>query len=833
MLFVPAGIRQDGNNSETIKIRLMRIFLTIIGVFFLLAVAGGACVLGVFWHFGQDLPDYTQLADYEPEVMTRVHAGDGALIAEYAKEKRVFVPIEQIPRKVMNAFVAAEDQNFWTHPGIDFPSVFRAAVTNIANIGSGRRPVGASTITQQVAKNFLLTNEVSYDRKIKEAILSFRIEQAFSKQHILELYLNEIYLGRGSYGVAAAALRYFDKSLDELTVAEAAYLGALPKAPSNYDPVRDHDAAKGRRNWVIGRMLDEGYITDAEAQEAIASPLIGQDRESVDYYAHADYFAEEVRRELVDRYGENALYNGGLSVRTSVEPKLQTIANKVMYDGLVEYDRRHGWRGPLDKIDISGDWQKALEPVKAPNDVPWLKAVVLKLDGNDAVIGIENGKQGTIPFAEMKWARPWQKGQTVGGAVGKASDVVNPGDVVMVEPIKADDDGKAAENTYSLQQIPNVNGGLVAMDPHTGRVLAMSGGFSHDLSKFNRATQARRQPGSAFKPFVYLAALDSGFTPSSLVLDAPFVIDQGPGQGKWKPGNYSGKFYGPSTLRLGIELSRNLMTVRLAQTIGMDKVVNYAEKFGVVDSMPAVLSMSLGAAETTVLKLTNGYSELVNGGKKVTPTLIDRIQDRRGKVIYRRDDRQCTECQNVVYNGQTPPELPDNREQLADPASAYQIVSILEGVIQRGTGRRMRNLQFPLAGKTGTTNDSRDAWFVGFTPDLAVGVYVGFDDNRSLGGREQGASAAAPIFQEFMTHAMEGVTPVPFRTPPGIRMVRVDAKSGLPAQSGDNNVIWEAFKPGTIPERNDNVIDGGSPGVGSSGSSGSSDNGVSSPSGIY
>jgi penicillin-binding protein 1A len=371
------------------------------------------------------------------------------------------------------------------------------------------------------------------------------------------------------------------------------------------------------------------------------------------------------------------------------------------------------------------------------------------------------------------------------------------------------------------------------MDPHTGRVLAMSGGFSHDLSKFNRATQARRQPGSAFKPFVYLAALDSGFTPSSLVLDAPFVIDQGPGQGKWKPGNYSGKFYGPSTLRLGIELSRNLMTVRLAQTIGMEKVVNYAEKFGVVDSMPAVLSMSLGAAETTVLHLTNAYSELVNGGKKVTPTLIDRIQDRRGKVIYRRDDRPCAECQDVVYNGQTPPELPDNREQLADPASAFQIVSILEGVIQRGTGRRMRNLPFPLAGKTGTTNDSRDAWFVGFTPDLAVGVYVGFDDNRSLGEREQGASAAAPIFQEFMTHAMEGVKAVPFRTPPGIRMVRVNARTGLPAQSGDSNVIWEAFKPGTIPQSNDNVIDGGSPGSGSSGSSGGSDGGVSSPSGIY
>ncbi|MCC9625497.1 penicillin-binding protein 1A [Thalassospira sp. MA62] len=808
----------------------MRILLSIFGFLFLMAVAGGAGVLAIFWHYGQDLPDYTQLEDYEPEVMTRVHAADGALIAEYAREKRVFVPIDAIPQKVINAFVAAEDKNFYSHPGIDFASVLRAAVTNVINLGTGRRPVGASTITQQVAKNFLLTNEVSYERKIKEAILSFRIERAFSKEHILELYLNEIYLGNGSYGVAAAALRYFDKSLDEVEIQEAAYLAALPKAPSNYHPVRNHDEAKARRNWVIGRMLEEGFITEEQAQSAWASPLESKSRQSVDTY-QADYFAEEVRRQLVDRYGESMLYDGGLSVRTTVDPRLQSVANKVLLEGLVDYDRRHGWRGPITSIELEGDWAQRLREVETPSDVPWDRAVVLGTDANEATLGLADGTRGRIPLRFLTWARPWQKGQTLGATVGSPSDVLHPGDVVYVKHFAELDGEQLPPNTYGLRQIPNVNGGLVAMDPHTGRVLAMAGGFSHDMSKFNRATQARRQPGSAFKPFVYLAALDEGFTPSTLVLDAPFVIDQGPGLGKWKPGNYSGQFYGPSTMRLGIEKSRNLMTVRLAQTIGMPKVAEYAERFGVVDEMPEVLSMSLGAAETTVMRLTAGYAEMVNGGKKINPTLIDRIQDRRGQVIYRRDDRTCAQCQDVAFRNQMPPELPDNREQLTDPASAYQMVHILEGVIERGTGRRIADLGYPLAGKTGTTNDSRDAWFVGFSPDLAVGVYVGFDDNRSLGNREQGASAAAPIWKEFMRGALEGTKAIPFRTPPGIRMVRVAARTGLPARAGDQDVIWEAFKPGTIPDTNNSVIDGGYVEAGSSDSSGGG--AVSGPGGIY
>ncbi|MFV1850232.1 MAG: penicillin-binding protein 1A [Thalassospira sp.] len=807
----------------------MRILLSIFGVLFLMGIAGGVGALAIFWHFGQGLPDYTQLENYEPEVMTRVHASDGALIAEYAREKRVFVPISAIPHKVIDAFVAAEDKNFFSHPGIDFASVLRAAVTNVVNLGTGKRPVGASTITQQVAKNFLLTNEVSYERKIKEAILSFRIERAFSKEHILELYLNEIYLGSGSYGVAAAALRYFDKSLDELDVEEAAYLAALPKAPSNYHPVRNHDEAKARRNWVIGRMLEEKYITEAEAQEAWTSPLEGKTRELVDTY-QADFFAEEVRRQLVDRYGEGMLYDGGLSVRSTVDPRMQDVADKALFDGLVAYDRRHGWRGPITTIDLSGDWQQALREVETPSDVPWDRAVVLDTDANEAKLGLASGEQGRIPLRFLTWARPWQTGQTLGPVVNRPSDVLNPGDVVFVKHFAELNGEKLPPNTYGLRQIPNVNGGLVAMDPHTGRVLAMSGGFSHDLSKFNRATQARRQPGSAFKPFVYLAALDDGFTPSTLVLDAPFVIDQGPGLGKWKPGNYSGQFYGPSTMRLGIEKSRNLMTVRLAQTIGMPKVADYAERFGIVDELPEVLSMSLGAAESTVMRMTAAYAELVNGGKKITPTLIDRIQDRRGNVIYRRDERECAQCQDVAFRNQMPPDLPDTREQLTDPASAFQMVHIMEGVVSRGTGRTIAELGYPLAGKTGTTNDLRDAWFVGFSPDLAVGVYVGFDDNRSLGDKEQGASAAAPIWKEFMRGALEGTKAIPFRTPPGIRMVRVELRTGLPARPGDQDVIWEAFKPGTIPASTEGVIDGGYTGVSGSDSSGGA---VSGPGGIY
>ncbi|MCB2101242.1 MAG: penicillin-binding protein 1A [Rhodobacterales bacterium] len=801
---------------------MLRKLVILFVVLLVLAIAGAGAGLYGFWYFGRGLPDYRQLADYEPPVMTRVHAGDGRLLAEYAIEKRVFVPLDAIPRRVRQAFLSAEDKAFYEHPGVNIMSILRAAVTNLKQVGTGRRPVGASTITQQVAKNFLLTNEVSITRKAKEAILALRIEQAFSKERILELYLNEIYLGQGSYGVAAAALNYFNKSLDELTTAEAAYLAALPKAPNNYHPTRKHEAAVERRNWVVGRLLEDGVITADEAARARAEPLVTATRAPTEYVS-APSFAEEVRRELADRYGEDNLYKGGLSVRTTLDPRLQEIADRVLRQGLRAYDRRHGWRGPLASLAAEGapvpeDWARRMaERPREPGQGDWIQAVVLGLDKGGADIGLKGGGTGRLPLAELTWARRQiSKNQTRGPGVKAPSDVLALGDVVLVEPVTERDRGqgkepeKYPEGTYGLRQIPEIDGGLVALDPHTGRVLALSGGYAPERSEFNRATQAMRQPGSAFKPFIYLAALDKGFTPSTLILDAPFVIDQGPGLPKWKPGNYTKKFYGPSTMRLGIEKSRNLMTVRLAQTIGMDTVADYARRFGITDNLPEQLSMALGAGETTLLDLTTAYAMLVNGGRKIEPSLIDRIQDRDGKTVFRHDHRTCADCQAPFWMEQAVPRLPDNRPRLTDPASAYQVVSMLEGVVERGTGRRIRAVGKPLAGKTGTSNDSQDTWFVGFSPDLALGVYAGFDTPRTLGRREQGASVAAPVFRDFMAEALEGRPAIPFRIPPDIRLVRVDAATGMLARPGDKNVILEAFRPGSEPKGGEAVLEGDS-----------------------
>jgi penicillin-binding protein 1A len=679
----------------------------------------------------------------------------------------------------------------------------------VKNIASGKRLVGASTITQQVAKNFLLSADVTIERKVKEAILAFRIERALKKERILELYLNEIYLGFGSYGVAAAALNYFNKSLDTLTIAEAAFLAALPKAPNNYNPFKYPKAARGRRDWVVGRMLDDGVITPKEARIAKLTPLITRKRQETEY-VKADYFAEHVRRELAGRYGETNLYRGGLVVRTTLNPKFQRIADRALRNGLIAYDRRHGWRGPITNIDASVDWLGALSKIKPPPGMAeWRLAVVREVRDKSADIGIDDGRLGIIPLAEMKWARPWLKGELLGKRVKIPADVLQAGDVIAVQRMFETKDGKPyPDNIFALRQLPEIEGAIVALDPHTGRVLAMSGGFSYQRSQFNRVVQARRQPGSAFKPFVYLAALEKGFTPSSLILDAPFVIDQGPGLPKWRPANYTKKFYGPSTMRLGLEKSRNLMTVRLAQTIGIDAISEYAERFGIVKELPKQLSMALGAGETTLLKLTTAYAMLVNGGKKIVPTLIDRIQDRHGKTVFKHDPRQCEKCRAPFWTKQPVPILPDHRKQLADPASAYQMVSMLEGVVQRGTGRRMRDLGKPLAGKTGTTNKALDTWFIGFSPDLAVGVFSGFDTPRSLGRREQGASVSAPIFKEFMKNVLADKPAIPFRIPTGIRLVRVDSVTGRPARPGDKRVILEAFKPGTVPTGESEVLDG-------------------------
>ena len=781
----------------------------------IVAIAGAAGVLLIFHNYGRGLPEYRQLADYEPPVMTRVYGGDGRLLAEYATEKRIFVPIKATPKRVIQSFLAAEDKNFYIHPGVDVLSVIRAALTNVQNIGSSKRPVGASTITQQVAKSFLLTNEVSWKRKIKEAILAFRIERALSKDRILELYLNEIYLGFGSYGVAAAALNYFDKSMDELTIDEAAFLAALPKAPNNYHPVKKPKAAKARRDWVIGRLLVGGLITPAEAELAAARPLQVRQRSATEYI-RADYFAEEVRRQLDNRYGEEKLYKGGLSVRTTLDSRLQAIADTVLREGLETYDRRHGWRGPVarlpegTRLDVKIEWRRALAKIPPVKGVgSHLLAVVIGLRPDDALIGFGDGASGRIPLAEMKWAWPWMKNQKRGPKVTSPADVLVPGDVIVVDPVNANAKGVAyPAGSYGLRQLPDVDGSIVALDPHTGRILAMSGGYSYERSQFNRVTQAMRQPGSAFKPFVYLTALDHGYTPSTLILDAPFVIDQGPGLPKWRPANYTKKFFGPSTMRLGLEKSRNLMTVRLAQTIGMEAISEYAQRFGIVDFLPEKLAMALGSGETTLLRITTAYAMLVNGGKRITPTLIDRIQDRHGETIFRHDRRNCVSCRATIWTRQETPAIADTRKPVTKPGSAYQVVSMLKGVVERGTGRRIRAVGKPLAGKTGTTNADKDTWFIGFSPDLAVGVFVGFDTPKTLGRRETGSSVAAPLFRDFMAAALEKKKAIPFRIPPGIRLVRVNAATGELARAGDKKVIYEAFKPGTVPTGRTEVLEG-------------------------
>ena len=796
----------------------MRLLVRFLGFLFaagtILFLVGVSAVAGLLWHYSKDLPDYTQLKNYEPPVMTRVHAADGSLLAEYAKERRLYLPIQAIPKRVINAFLAAEDKNFYEHGGIDFTGMARAALLYAQNYGSNRRPQGASTITQQVAKNFLLTNEVSFTRKIKEALLAMRIERTYSKEKILELYLNEIYLGLGAYGIAAASLVYFDKSVNELSIAEAAYLAALPKAPAQLHPVRNHDRAVERRNYVIDRLAENGWIKPAEAAAARKEPLVVTSRSNATHVFAGEYFAEEVRRDIFERYGEKKLYEGGLSVRATLDPKLQVIARQAMVKGLVNYDESVGWRGPVTKIDISGDWGIKLAEVKSLSDVsPWRMAVVLEANDQSARIGFQPGRvlggaiskardTGLLTMDGVRWAKA-ASGPTRYKAPTKVTQVLTPGDVVYVDPLLGKD-GKAVEGQYRLRQIPEVSGGMIVMDPSTGRVLAMSGGFSFDQSQFNRATQAYRQPGSSFKPIVYSTALDNGYTPSSIVVDAPIEIDQGSGN-VWRPENYStGKYYGPQTLRFGLEHSVNNMTVRLAQDIGMPIIGEYAKRFGVYDELPNYLSYALGAGETTVMRMVTAYSMFANGGKRVKATLIDRIQDRFGHTIYKHDQRECRGCDAPDgWHNQPEPTLIDRREQVLDPMTAYQITSMMEGVVQRGTATVVREVGKPIAGKTGTTNEEKDAWFVGFSPNVVVGLYIGYDKPKPLGRGGTGGHLAAPIAKDFLKVALADKPAVPFRVPAGIKLVRVDLKSGMRAGPGDSGrTILEAFKPGTAPPDN-------------------------------
>ncbi|WP_439598693.1 penicillin-binding protein 1A [Falsiroseomonas sp.] len=766
-------------------------------------VTGAVAAFALYRSASAELPDYRWLADYQAPQMSRIYAGDSRLMAELAQERRVFVPIEAIPLRVQQAFIAAEDQRFWTHYGIDPMGIARTMVTNLEQLGSGRRMAGASTITQQVAKNMLVGNDRTLMRKVREAILALRIEQAMPKSRILEIYLNEIFLGQQAYGVAAAAQNYFNKSLDELTVSEAAFLAALPKAPNNYNPSRFPEAARGRRDWVIGRMAEDGAITVAEATRAQAEPLIPRPQRRPDVVPVGQYFTEEVRRELVARFGADQTTMGGLVVRTSLDPVLQGEAEAALRNGLLAYDRRRGgWRGPVARISANPtEWLPALQAqARPPGALPeWRLAVALEVRDREARMAwlerpdgrtAPQPRTGTLNFADVSgWARPVRDGR-VGGAPRRMQDVLAPGDVVLVETLPATAaQGRtpAQPERLALRQMPEVEGAVVAMDPNTGRVLAMVGGWSFERSWFNRASQALRQPGSSFKPYVYLAGLEAGIPPNQLLLDGPVEIMTP--QGLWRPGNYGGGApQGWVTMRSALERSLNLVTVRLAQQVGMPAVAEVAARFGVIPNMPRVLAMSLGAGETTVLRQAAGYASFVNGGRQVTPTLIDSVQDRQGRLVWRTDARECTACDSDPTG--RPPALTETRRQVTDPVSAFQMTSMLQGVVQRGTGTRAgAGLNRPVAGKTGTTDDYKDNWFVGFTPDLVVAVWVGFDEPRSLGPNETGGSNAAPIFRDVVAAALGDSPALPFRAPPGVALVRLQLPNG--------QTILEAFKPGT------------------------------------
>ncbi len=767
------------------------------------AVSGALLVLvTVAMTFARDLPDSGELARYEPPVVSRVYAADGQLIGEFASEKRIFVPYAAIPQRVVQAFIAAEDQRFFSHAGIDPQGTLRALRSNVR--GNGARLQGGSTITQQVAKNFFLTAERSVERKIKEALLAIRLERAFSKSKILELYLNQIFLGRQAYGVAAAAQVYFGKRLEELSVAEAAFLAGLAQAPSRYSPDSAARRAVVRRNYVIHRMAEDGFITAADAATAKAQPL-GLARPAPAPSVGAEYFVEEVRRDLLARFGEARMRHGGFVVRTNIDLAMQAAADRALRAGLMAYDRRHGWRGPLVNLKTrdgeawARDWRKRLAATPLPpGHGTWRAAVVLALDDKAAQIAFADGRRGTIPLAELRWARKQgtvhtEPGKPVfktatGPLVRRPADVLAEGDVVLVEPAAADDKNRApAPDTYALRQIPEVTGALVAMDPHTGRVKAMAGGFSFWMSQFNNATQAWRQPGSSFKPYVYLAAFEQGFTPATTVLDAPITLAAG--NTVYTPKNFSGQFSGLMSLRGALERSLNVVTVRLADATGLDNVVDVALRLQVSDRIDPVLSMALGSFETTPLRQVTAYSVIANGGRRVTPSLIDRMQDRHGRTIFHTGAYRCAGCDNLRFDG-TPPKIEDRREQIVDPDHAFLVVSLLQGVVQRGTGAALANLGFPVAGKTGTTNDVMDAWFVGFTPNLAVAVWIGFDQPRTLGPAEQGGSTAAPIVRDFLRAALKGQPAQAFQKPPGVVTVGAEYfKRGTEPGTGNGRTI--------------------------------------------
>lgn len=791
---------------------MIRILAFLFSLLSIGVVIGLGSVAGVVWFYSRDLPSFESMAEYHPPLITRVYARDGRPIAEYLKERRVFVPVDEIPPLVKNAFIAAEDGSFYSHPGFDIKGIVSAVI----DYAKGERLRGASTITQQVLKNFLLSDERSFERKVKEIILATRIEQVMTKDQILELYLNEIYLGARAYGIGAAAQNYFGKTLEALTPAEAAYLAALPKKPSELHPVNNRAVAVDRRNYVVGRMLKDGYITEAEAEAARAAPLEtvldGAIETSLPQVPTPDYFTEEIRRQLIDAMGEDEVLGGGLTVRATINRDYQALAGKALRDRLESWDReRGGWRGPkatLPEAALADEatWRAALRDLREmPRDIPgWFPAVVLKVGDSSVRVGIEGVDEDSdghyIPMADMTWARPKLDGGGMGKTPKRPADVLAVGDVVLVTALN-DKDGKFER--WSLRQIPELEGAFMAMDALTGRVLAMVGGFSHQTSVFNRATLAKRQPGSAFKPFVYAAALDSGYTPATVILDAPIVVDTGAAE-LWRPQNASRKFYGPSPMRLGIEQSRNVMTVRLAQEIGMDRVADYAERFGVYKDMPHHLSYALGAGETTLYQMVGAYAVFANGGLSVEPTLVDRVQDRRGQTVWRHEARVCDDCDAPLLGDPRTAREPwakPNARRVMDSVTAYQLTSMMQGVTSRGTARRLSSLGIPLAGKTGTTNDARDVWFIGFTPDIVAGCFIGYDNPRPIGRGAAGGTLCAPVFEEFMKVAKNDRPVTDFQVPREAVGVKVDRFSGvrLPDDATGNHVVVEAFHPGDVP----------------------------------
>ena len=751
-----------------------KIFKNIFTVVLSLLLISSILIFSILWSFSNNIPDYKFLKNYKPPVSSKMYSSNGDLVADFSKEKRIFVPYSAIPENVINSFLSAEDKNFFSHPGVDAKGILRAIVNNIQNIMTSKRLEGASTITQQVAKNFLLTNEVSLNRKIKEAILAFRIERALSKKRILELYLNQIYLGSGAYGVAAASLEYFDKSIKELDYSESALLAALPKAPSRYNPYKDLNLAKFRRDLVLKNLYENNFLDKEKYQLYKNQPIYLKKIKKV-FLEDAQYYIEDVRKNIIEKLTYEKVYKQGYNINTPINLELQKIATNSLRKGLIAYDRRKGWRGPILNLDVEDKWfSKIKKKDKLEKSINWQLAIIKNINQFNADIETEKKIEGTIRYKDISWTQKEFK------------DLFKIGDIVYVKKIE--------DNFYSLQQLPKINGGIVVIDPYTGRILALSGGFSFRNSEFNRASQALRQPGSAFKPFIYALALENQYTPSSLVLDAPLVLDQGVDLKKWKPENYGKKFYGLSTLRVGLEKSRNLMTVRIAQSLGIDKIAKFSQDLNIYKNPEKLLSISLGSGETTLLNLASAYSSFVNGGKLITPILIDRIQDSEGNTIFNNNNRKCFDCDKISFTGKDYPSIKDSYKRVISPQTAYQLTSILEGVVQRGTGKKLKKLNLNIAGKTGTTNDNTDAWFVGFTSNLVIGVYVGMDNPSSLGKYETGSKAALPIFENFIKKAVKKSEARPFKVPEDMTMMVVDPLTGEKAKFTSKNMIVESYK---------------------------------------